>query len=425
MIDEEIPIVSTAPVITIPPIAETPLVPPSARKSYGWLIGLIVALVVAAALGAGGWFLYRTLIPTPSEVLAKMMETAIGVKTAHVELTLVPIKGSDPISQKLLSSLSADAVLPDVANVIVTTAGDIELVDFFTNDIRYSMSSCVAADDKDGIQQVLVAGDMIQEGDTSYWRLSTFAFPQKNEGVMEQALTSVIFNEILNKWVGGADDVTATLQAKIKEAQQKKIAEAPLTDAHFQALKEAWTTSSVLSVSQVYAEEVVAGEKAYHYGLTFDPQAWGIFLDRLEAIVADTYLGSDDQSWTKPLRSFALQNTEVWISPSRFLPLRIKTSLVDTTKDTQMDADLSLSAYGDPVEITLPTDAISSMDLIELMFTKMEDFMNEDPDADGLTNQEELRYKTDMNNPDSDGDGYLDGEEVKGGYDPNSLGKLD
>ena len=49
-----------------------------------------------------------------------------------------------------------------------------------------------------------------------------------------------------------------------------------------------------------------------------------------------------------------------------------------------------------------------------------------DNDGDGLTNEEEIRYGTDLNNPDTDGDSYLDGEEVANGYDPldSNGGKL-
>src|SRR4030042_4912750 len=42
----------------------------------------------------------------------------------------------------------------------------------------------------------------------------------------------------------------------------------------------------------------------------------------------------------------------------------------------------------------------------------------EDPDQDGLSDDEEGAYGTDVNNRDTDGDGYTDGVEVKSGYDP-------
>ena len=42
----------------------------------------------------------------------------------------------------------------------------------------------------------------------------------------------------------------------------------------------------------------------------------------------------------------------------------------------------------------------------------------QDSDQDGLSNDEEVLYKTDPLNKDSDSDGYMDGVEVAGGYDP-------
>ncbi|PJB19680.1 hypothetical protein CO115_02395, partial [Candidatus Falkowbacteria bacterium CG_4_9_14_3_um_filter_36_9] len=47
-----------------------------------------------------------------------------------------------------------------------------------------------------------------------------------------------------------------------------------------------------------------------------------------------------------------------------------------------------------------------------------------DTDNDGLTDQEEVYYGTDIKNPDSDNDGYADGEEVKKGFNPSGEGKL-
>lgn len=47
-----------------------------------------------------------------------------------------------------------------------------------------------------------------------------------------------------------------------------------------------------------------------------------------------------------------------------------------------------------------------------------------DSDADGLTDAEELIYRTDVNRSDTDGDGYLDGAEALNGYNPLGAGKL-
>ncbi len=48
-----------------------------------------------------------------------------------------------------------------------------------------------------------------------------------------------------------------------------------------------------------------------------------------------------------------------------------------------------------------------------------------DTDEDGLFDREEVKiYDTDPLNPDTDNDGYLDGDEVKSGYNPLGPGKL-
>lgn len=47
-----------------------------------------------------------------------------------------------------------------------------------------------------------------------------------------------------------------------------------------------------------------------------------------------------------------------------------------------------------------------------------------DSDGDGLYDDDEVKYGTDINNPDTDGDGFLDGDEVKNGYNPMGEGLL-
>src|SRR3989338_8569758 len=43
---------------------------------------------------------------------------------------------------------------------------------------------------------------------------------------------------------------------------------------------------------------------------------------------------------------------------------------------------------------------------------------DDDPDHDGLDNQQEVIWGSDPFNPDSDGDGFKDGEEVNSGHNP-------
>jgi len=68
-------------------------------------------------------------------------------------------------------------------------------------------------------------------------------------------------------------------------------------------------------------------------------------------------------------------------------------------------------------------DAVGTTDQNDLADTAY--IPSPDTDGDGLTDkQEEMTWKTDPNNPDTDGDGHNDGEEVKNGYNPNGEGKI-
>jgi hypothetical protein len=116
---------------------------------------------------------------------------------------------------------------------------------------------------------------------------------------------------------------------------------------------------------------------------------------------------------------------EVWISSSSFLPLHIQASVLDTAKASEMQADIFLSAYGDPVVITPPTQFMSSLEMLQKMTEGMMEYLGQDEDEDGLTNDKEMTYHTDPQDADSDDDGYSDGQEVEGGYDPNGPGKLE
>jgi len=417
--NEQLP---STPTITIPPIMSNPLFSQTPRKKSKWWIG-VAGLLIVAGLGVGGWFLYRTLIPTPEEVLTRTLGNLPTIKTFHVETLLTPVEGEDIFSEKILELVPSGADLSeDVMDVEVSIEGDVEIGNFFENDMRFFTSLSISAL-REGVREVLLATDVIEDQGVTYSRVSAMNISAGEEFGADQVF-DVMFESFLNQWIGGTDDLLGELQSRIEDIRAEKMAASPLTDAHLLRLKETWEASMVFSISQIYEKEIVNGEEAYHYGLMFDADAWDDLLDRCEEILNDTYLGSENGKWSEDMRPYILENTEVWISTSRYLPLRIKTTLLDTDKESRTDVDISLSAYGDPVVITAPTDAITSMEMLKQMLTAMGEYMKEDSDGDGLTNEEEVRYETDAQNPDSDGDGYLDGEEVEGGYDPNGPGVL-
>jgi len=100
-------------------------------------------------------------------------------------------------------------------------------------------------------------------------------------------------------------------------------------------------------------------------------------------------------------------------------------SPTDNNAGVQVDNQVNLN--GDlPVENPLPavdSDADGLNDQEERLYGT--DLLKVDTDNDGLTDYQEVKvFKTDPNNPDTDGDSYQDGQEVQSGYDPKGTGKL-
>lgn len=83
----------------------------------------------------------------------------------------------------------------------------------------------------------------------------------------------------------------------------------------------------------------------------------------------------------------------------------------------EFDVDFRASGFNEPVEINEPENAKSLLKTLEEM-TKASFPGGADSDSDGLSDEMEALYGTDVNNPDTDGDGHSDGDEITNGFDP-------
>lgn len=94
----------------------------------------------------------------------------------------------------------------------------------------------------------------------------------------------------------------------------------------------------------------------------------------------------------------------------------------DIPKEEQEEEELDDLSEQEP-EVEVDTDGDGLTDEQEFVYGT--DINKTDTDADGLFDREEVvKYGTDPLNPDTDGDGYKDGEEIEAGYDPAGPGKL-
>lgn len=107
-----------------------------------------------------------------------------------------------------------------------------------------------------------------------------------------------------------------------------------------------------------------------------------------------------------------------------FIPSARANSLPDADRDGVPDKDEIGVYFTDPNKADTDGDGYSDWVELNKGFSphvsgaiRLED---SDFDKDGLSDRDELRFKTNLTKTDTDGDGFLDGDEVARGYDPNN-----
>lgn len=114
------------------------------------------------------------------------------------------------------------------------------------------------------------------------------------------------------------------------------------------------------------------------------------------------------------LRIAYLRSDGSWQLDDRSV-LDLNTNTVSITID-QLPAAM-VAIVSNLSQQSLPVDDVDTeLPVYEVMSLKS----SFDTDEDGLSDIEEIVYKTEFNNPDTDGDGYQDGAEVRNGYSPTT-----
>lgn len=217
-------------------------------------------------------------------------------------------------------------------------------------------------------------------------------------------------------------------------------------------------------------DEQVNGVNTHHYGVKLNVEEGArLVIDILKEAAKNSGSESDSQSFaeyleknaedikkSKEILDFVLNNTnsEVWIGEDDGLIHRVKVTgefdenfIAELSKkmtkesvngetddepevlmNLSFEMDYTFSNFGG-AKVTKPENAKSFMKVSKAISSgnDLNAVSGVDTDGDGLTDDDEVYYGSDINKPDTDGDGYKDGEEVKNGYDPMIAGsaKLD
>ncbi len=254
------------------------------------------------------------------------------------------------------------------------------------------------------------------------------------------------------------------LQINTKDEQIKSTFNLTYKDRilSLETIKQAFKNKQVLNITQGSPKtEVIDNIDTYHYILTINKE-------ELKKVISEIIKNSKLKEQEKKLslnkletnyKSFNIPPIHLWIGKKDFLPYKlfVNFKLKDYIQNPQYKNKLSdqdtviitikINDYNKDITISKPENIKTLEQLLgstnelnnfvgkqtpELQEKNSEEKMNFnikqskiDSDNDGLTDDEERIYGTDINNPDTDGDGYLDGQEVKNGYNPLGPGKLE
>lgn len=238
--------------------------------------------------------------------------------------------------------------------------------------------------------------------------------------------------ENLKKFISNNVQVQPELNKKNQENISKIFKEAKL----FKSIKS-------------FQGDAIDSVPVFHYLIALDAKGFSEFITKLEEVAQNRF---ENQNFPvdfpqekidkikKELEKIENIPVEIWIEKESYFLRKLSIGHfefetdINGTDKIDVLLGLELNKINESIDAQAPKGGKSLEKIMENLFEKLNKQMllnnankleiTEDGDKDGLTNQEELFYGTDINNPDTDGDGFSDGDEVKNGYNPNGYNKL-
>lgn len=410
-----------------------------AGKKIGIIVGIVIIVLLAIGAGVWAWMTYSD--KSPDVVLAMMMEKSKSIDSyamsGAVNGELLDTSGNNmghttiDINDHVAGSDSSNGKEQSTTDMIITTPNstdEIAIEQRFVDSLLYFQFTKLPS----------AIGDLAQVITNSEANImNQWYVLDKNE------VTPYLME--LKKSPGVTDEDQKSIQAFVDGLS---IVGGVKLEDEITAIAQ---KHDLIHVKNVLPQEVVDGQKMYHYEMEIDETSYnnmtGAQLSAME---------NDIHELLAPMQISA----EIWIGKKDYFLHKIKFDMTfdatayhgtlpistDAVGSVIVSADININDFNQSFDVVKPDNATSVVQMIRdfgenaaMMFgekPKIDDNaammsdgssvdMSIDTDNDGLTDYEETNiYHTDVTNPDTDGDRYTDGEEVKNGYDPNGPGKL-
>lgn len=266
-----------------------------------------------------------------------------------------------------------------------------------------------------------------------------------------------------NQWIKiDPEAIKEHFELKELEKQLEEIQkEQELSPEQIEKIKRVVLRTKIFKVIKKLPKEKIDGIDTYHYEFIIDKEKiMQLFMEVNKIIRNKSSVEKEfQQKIDEASKEIKALTGEVWIGKKDLLLYKILLKIsfgknVEKARGIESGDMITIITqfknYNKPMQIDIPASAKPIEEILGKLFKGLFDggMMNfrglipqmpgqqlyqlpggsvdfsKDSDNDGLADELEKIYGTDLNNPDTDGDGFKDGEEVKNGYNPKGPGRL-
>ena len=402
-------------------------------KTSKKLIALIISAIVGVVIG-GSVFGYFYYFQSPERIVQKMSEKMLEIKSLeYVGQVMAKIKTNDVSAFKQSGKFSIDFSGKLDSHNLNNPKG------MFKFDINTDILPQSFGFEARTIKNII------------YFRLTN----APNLGFFDLSF-------LRNQWIKiDPEAIKENFKLKEFEEQLEEIQkEQELSLKQIEKIKRVVSHVEIFKVIKKLPKEKIDGIDTYHYEFILDKEKTMQLFMEINKIIRDKSSVEKEfqQEINEASKEIKALTGEVWIGKKDLLlhKILLKISFGKNIEEAERVESgnviiiTQFKNYNKPMQIDIPASAKPIEEILGKLFKGLfgggmmnfkglipqmpgqqlyqlpegsVDF-SKDSDNDGLADELEKIYGTDLNNPDTDGDEFKDGEEVKNGYNPKGPGKL-